>query len=159
MVVSCHGGQVKKSVRLDRREYRYKNPTLTFLCPLCSTQRVLRYRPHLSILNYIQITFLSAASIYLTYPLMGMRSFFIFFIFWIGFEGAVRILFKKDLPCPHCGFDAAWYKRDVKVTRTRVQEFWDKKEEEKTLKDSESDSTMPPPQVQEASPELETVSF
>lgn len=115
------------SSRLDTREYRYKNPTLAFMCPLCSTKRVIRYRPHLTILNYIQIIFISAAFSYFAYPLMGPRSFFVIFVLWAIFEAAVRILFKKEIPCPHCGFDAAWYKRDVKVTRVKVQEFWEAK--------------------------------
>ena len=107
-----------------KTEYHYKNPTFTFLCPLCGTQRSIKYRPHLSILNYIQILFLSALSIYLLYPYMSFRAGFVFFIYWLGFEATVRLLFKKDLPCPHCGFDASWYKRDVRVTRQKVEEFW-----------------------------------
>ncbi len=109
------------------REYRYKNPTMQFLCPLCGAHRSIKYRPRLSVLNYMQIILISLALIYLCYPVMQLRSFFLFFLVWFGFEGSVRILFKKDLPCPHCGFDASWYKRDVRVARAKVEEFWQKK--------------------------------
>jgi hypothetical protein len=59
---------------------------------------------------------------------MSFRAGFVFFIYWFGFEATVRLLFKKDLPCPHCGFDASWYKRDVRVTRQKVEEFWQAKQ-------------------------------
>jgi hypothetical protein len=43
------------------------------------------------------------------------------------FELSIRTDFKKQVPCPHCGFDATWYKKDVKVARSVVKEFWDQK--------------------------------
>lgn len=58
------------------------------------------------------------------YPLMGWRSVFFFFFIWASYELGVRLLFRKEIPCPHCGFDASWYKRDVKVARKLVHEFW-----------------------------------
>jgi hypothetical protein len=70
------------------------------------------------------------AFIYFAFPIMGMRSAFVFFVIWFGFEAAVRVLFKQELPCPHCGFDASWYKRDVKIARRKVEEFWALKEAE-----------------------------
>ncbi len=77
------------------------------------------------------------------FPIMGLRSFFVFFIFWAGFEAAVRMNFRKEVPCPHCGFDASWYKRDVTVARKKVKDFWDKGNSEE-----ESDSS------EEVSPEV-----
>ena len=65
----------------------------------------------------------------LYYPLMKIHSFFVFFIIffviWAMVELAKRLRFKRDIPCPHCGFDASWYKRDIKVARRLVKEFWD----------------------------------
>lgn len=61
------------------------------------------------------------------WPLMGVKSFFVFFIVWGIFEAALRVVFKKEIPCPHCGFDATWYKKDVKVARDKVKVFWDSK--------------------------------
>ena len=34
----------------------------------------------------------------------------------------------KQISCPHCGFDATWYKRDVKVARQLVKDFWVQKQ-------------------------------
>ena len=61
------------------------------------------------------------------YPFLGLRSVVVFFLVWGVMEFSKRILFKKEIPCPHCGFDATWYKKDVKVARQKVKEFWDEK--------------------------------
>ena len=61
------------------------------------------------------------------YPFLGFRSVVVFFLVLGGMEFSIRVLFKKEIPCPHCGFDATWYKKDVKVARQKVKEFWDKK--------------------------------
>jgi hypothetical protein len=63
----------------------------------------------------------------LLFPFMGLKCFFIFFVFWAAFELSVRTDYKKQVPCPHCGFDATWYKKDVKVARQLVKDFWDQK--------------------------------
>ena len=42
--------------------------------------------------------------------------------------------YRKEIPCPHCGFDASWYKKDVKIARRLVKEFWDKQEDVKLQK-------------------------
>lgn len=60
-------------------------------------------------------------------PLMHEKAVFIFFIVWPSFEIINKILYRKELPCPYCGFDATWYRRDVKVARKIVKNFWDKK--------------------------------
>jgi len=109
---------------LERRIFKAKNPSMTFLCPLCRTERAFHYRPRLSVLNYGQIVLLTVATIWLTFPIFQWKSFFFFFIYWTVFEAMVRLLFRKEIPCPHCGFDASWYKRDVKVARKKVEEFW-----------------------------------
>jgi hypothetical protein len=61
----------------------------------------------------------------------------------MGFEGIRRMLFSRQVPCPHCGFDASWYKRDVKVARRLVGEFWGDKQSEK---DKESGKAPPVPE-------------
>jgi hypothetical protein len=62
------------------------------------------------------------------YPFFKVESFIVFFAVWGSFELAIRSDFKKQVPCPHCGFDATWYKKDVKVARQKVAEFWAQKQ-------------------------------
>jgi hypothetical protein len=62
------------------------------------------------------------------FPFIGAKCFFIFFVSWGIFELSVRTDYKKQIACPHCGFDATWYKRDVKVARQIVKDFWAQKE-------------------------------
>jgi len=109
---------------LETRLYKFKNPAMKFFCPLCRTERAFTIKPHLNAKQHIQIAIISFCLMGLTYSFMGWRSIFWFFLVWSFFELAVRILFKKEIPCPHCGFDAAWYKRDVTVARAKVKQFW-----------------------------------
>ncbi len=55
---------------------------------------------------------------------MQWKGAFSFFLVWAFFEAALRLNFRKEVPCPHCGFDASWYKKDVNVARRKVDEFW-----------------------------------
>lgn len=117
---------------LISRTFRLKNPAKEFFCPLCSTKRAFTISPRLQVHNYFQISMMSIFLAMICYPLMEWRGVFFFFPVWIGFEASVRILFRREIPCPHCGFDASWYQRDVKVTRRLVQEFWDKQAVDKS---------------------------
>lgn len=109
------------------RVYKFKNPRMEFFCPLCSSKRGFLYSPKLSKKNFVQIIFISIALAMVLYPILGFRSGIVFFMVWGVMEFSKRVLFKKEIPCPHCGFDATWYKKDVKVARQKVQDFWDKK--------------------------------
>jgi rubredoxin len=109
---------------LVSRVYKYKNPAKNFYCPLCRTERAMTISPRLTAKNYIQILLTSIVVGSMMFPLMGVKCFFIFFVVWTIFELAVRTDFKKQVPCPHCGFDATSYKKDVRVARQEVKDFW-----------------------------------
>jgi len=109
---------------LETRLYKFKKPAMKFFCPLCRTERAFTIRPSLNAKHHIQIALISLCLMGLTHSFMGWRAFFWFFFVWSAFELAVRILFKREIPCPHCGFDASWYKRDVVKARSKVEEFW-----------------------------------
>ncbi len=112
---------------LESRVYKLREPAMTFLCPLCATERAFSTRPRLNRLHFLQITFLTAITTILFYSLTGIKILPVFFLYWTVFEIAIRIRFKSEIPCPHCGFDATWYKKDVRVARKKIKEFWDKK--------------------------------
>ena len=54
---------------------------------------------------------------------------------WKRISGFVDLNSYPELPCPHCGFDATWYKRDVKVARRQVLDFWNRSEDPKEAED------------------------
>lgn len=113
---------------LESRVYKYKNKANAFFCPLCRTERGITISPRLTKKNYLQILLTAIVFGSGLYPFMGVKCFFIFFVVWAFFELAVRADYKKQVPCPHCGFDATWYKRDVKVARQLVKDFWAQKQ-------------------------------
>lgn len=119
---------------LVKRTYKYKSPSRAFFCPLCRTERAITISPRLTKKNYLQILLTSIVFGSALFPLMGVKCFFIFFIVWAVFELSIRTDFKKQVPCPHCGFDATWYKKDVKVARQVVKDFWDQKNAESSAK-------------------------
>lgn len=113
---------------LVTRVYKYKNKSRNFFCPLCRTERNVNASPRLTTKNHIQIILTSIILGSLLYPFFKVESFIVFFAVWGSFELAIRSDFKKQVPCPHCGFDATWYKKDVKVARQKVAEFWAQKQ-------------------------------
>ena len=113
---------------LERRPFRFKNAVHKFFCPLCRSERAISCSHRMSGQNYLQLALSSAVVSMALYPFMGLRSLFSFFVLWAGFELTIRYLFRKEIPCPYCGFDASWYKKDVKVARKLVDEFWQAQE-------------------------------
>ncbi len=113
---------------LENRVYKFKNKANTFFCPLCRTERGISVSPRLTKKNYLQILLTSIVLGSMLFPFTGVKCFFIFFVIWGVFELAVRSDYKKQVACPHCGFDATWYKRDVKVARQLVKDFWAQKQ-------------------------------
>ncbi len=114
---------------IDTRQYKYRNPAMTFYCPLCRTERAITVRPGLKPLHFVQMACVTGFLVWASWSLMGLGSFIWFFIVWGIFEAVLRATFRKEVPCPHCGFDASWYKRDVKVARKLVSDFWEGKKE------------------------------
>ena len=134
---------------LEKRTFRYKNPHMEFFCPLCGTKRAVSTSPHLTLKNYLQVSLITMALTAIFYPLMGLKGIFLFFVVWAFFEASLRLNFRKEVPCPHCGFDASWYKKDVKVARQKVDEFWHTGDttikEEASVNEEEEDFEYQPP--------------
>jgi hypothetical protein len=91
---------------LEARVFKFKNPRMEFFCPLCRSQRGFLYSPRLTKKNYVQVFFISLVLSMILYPFLGPRSVVVFFLVWGVMEFSKRVLFKKEIPCPHCGFDA-----------------------------------------------------
>lgn len=104
--------------------YKVKNPSKNFLCALCSAPRNMKYSKNLKLQNYFQIALISIAAIWLLFPMFGAKSVVVIFMLWLGFEIINKVLYRKDIPCPYCGFDATWYRRDVKVAHQKVRDYW-----------------------------------
>lgn len=107
------------------RTYRARNPWVRFLCPLCGIERGLVHPSRLGLIHYLQITILTLLFMLVTYSWIEWKGGVIFFFFWGFFEATVKSSHRKEIPCPDCGFDATWYKRDVKMARKLVRDFWD----------------------------------
>lgn len=108
----------------DKRFFRVKNARHEFLCALCSSPRQMRYSKNLAPRNYAQVFLLSITLMWLLFDFMREKVIFIVPVVLIVFEVVNKMLYRKEIPCPYCGFDATWYRRDVKMARSKVEQFW-----------------------------------
>lgn len=107
-----------------KRFFKVKNANKNFLCALCKSPRQMKYAKNLTEFNYIQIVLLSAFLSWLLYPVMGLKALSLVLVIWPIFEVTNKMLYRREIPCPYCGFDATWYRRDVKVAKRKVEDFW-----------------------------------
>lgn len=130
--------------------YKVKNPSKNFLCALCSAPRSFKYSKNLKLKNLAQIALVSTALIWALYPFIGAKSVVSVFVLWLGFEIINKMLYRKGIPCPYCGFDATWYRRDVKVAHQKVRDYWETNypelTEQKQRKGREKPPETDPPQ-------------
>ena len=121
---------IKKDIPLkSARFYKVKNPRKHFLCALCRAPRQMKYSKNLNWKNYLQLTILTAFISTLLYPFMGIKGVFVCLFMWPIVEMTNKLLYRKEIPCPYCGFDATWYRRDVKVAKRKVENFLTSKKE------------------------------
>ncbi|MBT4792091.1 MAG: hypothetical protein HON90_11015 [Halobacteriovoraceae bacterium] len=104
--------------------YKVKNPRKKFLCALCSAPREMKYTKNLKGITYIQILVLATFIAWLLFPFIGEKSLFVILPVWMVIEFVNKSLYRKEISCPYCGFDATWYRRDVNVANQKVKEFW-----------------------------------
>lgn len=129
---------IKKDIPLkSARFYKVKNPRKHFLCALCRAPRQMKYSKNLNWKNYLQLTILTAFICTLLYPFMGIKGVFVCLFMWPIVEMTNKLLYRKEIPCPYCGFDATWYRRDVKVAKRKVENFWQTNYPELTQKKEE----------------------
>jgi 5-bromo-4-chloroindolyl phosphate hydrolysis protein len=64
------------------------------------------------------------------WPFWGEKSFALFVLPFIFGELIHKFWYRKDLVCPHCGFDAAWYLKDIKMARKKISRFHELKGEQ-----------------------------
>lgn len=114
---------------LVKRTFKIKKPSISFFCPLCRSPRSLKSSFRLELKNFIQILLLALVTTIALFPVMEFRSIFSFFIYWAVFELVRRANYRKEIPCPHCGFDASWYKKDVLKAKELVERHFKVDEE------------------------------
>ncbi|MBT7608203.1 MAG: hypothetical protein HN576_00500 [Bacteriovoracaceae bacterium] len=124
--------EARKKFNPDFRPYKFKTAHEQFFCPLCKTERAFSLGHKLSLKNYGQIIIVTLFTSLFLYPFMGFESLYSFFAIWTAFEISFRANFRKEIPCPHCGFDASWYRKDIKIARKLVDEFWQVKAQEES---------------------------
>ena len=117
-------------MEIDRRPYKIKNAVLEFLCPLCGVERGISVHFKLTRGNHLQIGIISVVLGLIFFNFLNWGVILFYPTVLISFEFVRRSVYRKEIPCPHCGFDAVWYKKDVPKAKQLVHEFWDKNKED-----------------------------
>jgi hypothetical protein len=133
--------KLNKKFSPDFRPYKFKKAHESFFCPLCSTERAFSIGHKLTLKNFGQIIIVTLFLSLFLFPFMGYESIYCFFLVWATFEIGLRANHRKEIPCPHCGFDASWYRKDIKIAKKLIDEFWQKKRQES---DEEKDEEVEP---------------
>lgn len=115
-----------------------KTKAVTFLCPLCKTQRKL---PHSSNPRWKHWTQLALTTVVLSIALWAVseepwiwaKGLLLFFPLATGFEIFFRLRARAALPCPHCGFDPYLAIQGESQAKVVIENFWKQKFEEKGL--------------------------
>lgn len=105
------------------RFFRVKNPKKNFFCALCRAPRSLTQGRHLTRENFLQISVLTVFLTWALFSWLEWKTLGSFFIIWAGFEFTRKALYRRELKCPYCGFDATWYRKDVRIARRQVEDF------------------------------------
>jgi hypothetical protein len=108
----------------NKKFFKVKNSKNEFLCALCKAPRQMRYSKNLSKVFYLRLLLLSAFLGWALHPVMGVKALAGILVLWPIAEFVNKILYRKEIPCPYCGFDATWYRRDVKIAKKKVETFW-----------------------------------
>ena len=118
---------MKSKLIEDSRPYKLKKSVLDFLCPLCAVERQLSISHRIEKRHIVPIVVSGLYIFSLLYFWIGWSALVAFPLAFLGFEFARRSIYRKEIVCPHCGFDAVWYKKDVTVAKKLVHEFWENK--------------------------------
>jgi hypothetical protein len=137
----------------NKKFFKVKNSKKEFLCALCKSPRQMRYSKNLSKMVYLRLLLLSSFLIWALHPAMGVKAILIVLPLWPIVEFANKILYRKEIPCSYCGFDATWYRRDVKVAKRKVDAFWSErlpsKQEKSNINIPIKEEIEPQPEAQE----------
>lgn len=104
--------------------YKVRHAKKDFLCALCKAPRQLSYGKNLDAKKYAQILIINSILGWMLFPVMKEKVVFMFFLIWFAFEVVNKMLYRRQIPCPYCGFDATWYRKDVTRAREKVADFW-----------------------------------
>ena len=103
--------------------FSVKSHKKNIFCALCRVPRTLTRARHLGPHNYLQIAVMTAFATWTLFDWLEWKTLGVYFIIWAGFEFTRKVAYRKELKCPSCGFDATWYRKDVRIARKQVEDF------------------------------------
>ena len=125
---------------MDSLPFEYqKKKYWEFYCPVCKSQRRTLFWPSPRPRHYLSLVVFISVLVFLLWNWYGLKTLFIGFPIWGGFEFVYRARARQSLICPNCGFDPYLYKHDVKLARQKIEDFFKNKNQSKLNKLTEMD--------------------
>lgn len=93
----------------------------TCYCAFCKNPRQLYAKRTLSLFNYIQAFGIGALMSLVIWRELNPKGLVIVVFAMIAMEAAILLRRRADLPCPHCGFDPALYRRNKEAACAGVK--------------------------------------
>jgi hypothetical protein len=105
-----------KSTILDSSQFRKY-----VYCALCGIKRVFKGERKLTNKMYAQIISIGGFLSLILYPIFEWKSLISLVIVAITYEFVNMSIYRKEVKCPHCGFDPVWYRKNWRLAKTMVQ--------------------------------------
>src|ERR1700722_17305170 len=86
--------------------------TKNCFCAFCKNPRKVYAKKSLSLINYLQAFGIGTLVTYGIWQEINPKGLVIVVFAMIVIESSILIRRRSQLPCPHCGFDPALYKRN-----------------------------------------------
>jgi len=90
-------------------------------CAFCKNPREIYSKRSLSLINYIQALGIGIIATFLIWHEFNPKGLVIVVFAMIVIESGILLRRRTDLPCPHCGFDPALYKRNASAACEQVK--------------------------------------
>lgn len=95
--------QKQRELKITSKKRR---PNQTFFCPCCGKERGVATSSKMTTANYIQVFLTGTFFFLLTVYYIKWAAISFYFLAWIVIEFSKRAIFKEELKCPHCNFNA-----------------------------------------------------
>ena len=96
-------------------------------CALCGIKREFAGHRFLTKKMWARVLAIGSFLSLLTYPLLGWNCLLSLVMVAIMYEFTNMSIYRKEVKCPHCGFDPIWYRKNWRLAKTMIQKTVDAK--------------------------------
>ena len=99
------------------------DPTLSkkyVFCALCGIKRQFKGERRLTKKMYAEIVSIGGFISLILYPIFAWKSIISLLIVAMIYEFINMSVYRKEVQCPHCGFDPVWYRKNWRKAKSMI---------------------------------------